>query len=399
MSDTDKIYATSLKGYCSVKVCWQFLYDVADQLAVLHADNKCHGSVSLKHVRVEGTHFRLCSETQGGNQASDIWNLAASVMELYLGSPILNGAGEKAQHRYTPIPILSQDGTAALNSLLHSCLNYNTDERPRANHVRDIAKAEVERLANVGRAPRVHTITSEPEMLEKYDKQWPESMIDGIRKVVSVILFGLLAVVPAAAQSVLDNLADSETAKLRDAVLLLRSNSRKNWDKAQNVLSSRINAITLMDELKDASNDCVLVGSQVQSLGVNRMINELKRGRRVQNTGKDLLDGADPRFKYSIYEKGVKKGRTATYTMTGRSGEQVFLIVPYKSTQNYSVTLRIGESRLVQPLQKDKDGITYFHISKSDGPRQQEKLYLRISNKEQSENASFVVINHNYRNR
>ena len=53
---------------------------------------------------------------------------------------------------------------------------------------------------------------------------------------------------------------------------------------------------------------------------------------------------------------------------------------------------------MIQPLQKDKDGITYYHISKSDGLRIQEKLYLKISNKDQSENAAFVVINHNYRN-
>lgn len=398
MVNTSEIYATSLKGYCSVKVCWQFLYDVADQLAVLHTDNKSHGSVTLRHVRVDGSHFRLCAETQGGNQASDIWNLAASAMELFLGSPILNGAGEKALHKNTPIPILSQDETATLNRLLHRCLNFNAGERPRANYVRDIAKAEVEKLNEESRAPRIHTTTSEPEMLEKFDKQWPESMLAGIRKVVSVIILGLLAVVPVAAQSVLDNPAETETAKLREAVLLLRSNNRNHWNKAHNILSTRINMITLMDELKDASNDCALVGTQVQSLGINRMINELKRGRRVQNTGKDLLDGADSRFKYSIYEKGLKKGRTATYILTGRSGEQIFLIVPYKSTQNYSVELRIGEKCVIQPLQKDKDGITYYHISKSDGPRIQEKLYLKISNKDQSENAAFVVINHNYRN-
>jgi hypothetical protein len=108
------------------------------------------------------------------------------------------------------------------------------------------------------------------------------------------------------------------------------------------------------------------------------------------------LSGDNPHFEYSLFEKGIKKGATATYTLSGRSGQQCFVIVPYSAGQAYSTELRIGSGTALRP-DKDENGVTYYVISSKAGPKPGENITLKITNKDSRSNASFVVINHNYR--
>lgn len=395
----DNIHASSLKGYCSLPLCWRYLSDVSRQLAALHENGKTHGSVDLKHVTVEGRAFVL---TDGGtpkaSPASDMWQLAASAFELMLGTPILNGAGETSQTPRTPLPALPQTGAEPLNDLLHRCLQHNPAERPTAAEIHTLAQEAFEHYGEPKRAPRIHTSAQAQETLEKADRQWPERMMSGAARLTALLLLLLTGILTAPAQIPWkDATQEQTTQKMLDAALMLRRGDVQSWNKAQDELEKCISMITLMDELEDDDNDCPLVSGQMRTFGVNRIVSELKRGNRVQNTGRELLDGADARFSYSIYEKGVKKGKTATYTMSGRDGQQVFLIVPQNPKLPYSVVLSRQDGTVIPVGGKDARGVTYYQISTEDGPRPGETLTLKITNDDKENNASFIIINHNYR--
>lgn len=93
----------------------------------------------------------------------------------------------------------------------------------------------------------------------------------------------------------------------------------------------------------------------------------------------------------------IKKGRTATYKMSGRDGRQVFLIVPQNAKQSYSVELLRQDGTVIPAGGKDARGVTYYIIDTQDGPKPGETLTLKITNGDPDNNASFVIINHNYR--
>ena len=400
MENTDFIPATALKGFSSITSCWQFLHDIASQLEQTHANGHGHGNINLRHIAVEGNHFKLMDHEGKSDckPCNDIWSLAASAFELILGSPILNGADESAQKEKTPLPSLPHDEADSLNKLLHQCMRYQDEERPTATHVKETASKALAQ-SKQSRATRIQTTINTQESIERTDRLWPEDMIMSAGRRLVIVILMLLSVTTAIAQSALSAQDEAVTQKLIEAVLMLRNPDRKSWDAAQDELKKRISQVTLMNELQDKDNDCVLINTQTKSTGVNRIVNELKKGKRVQYSGKGLLDGADLRFNYSIYEKGVKAGHTSTYTLTGRWGKQVFAIVPYSASQQYSTELIKANGTVVPVTTKDAKGITYYCIDAANGPREGEKLSLRITNKDSKNNASFVVINHNYRNK
>lgn len=394
------LYASALKGFCSIRVCWQFIYDVSGELEQLHASQNTHGSVDLSHVRVHGEHFELMDSVRPSTPASDVWALAASAMELILGSPIFNGGGESSQNANTPIPALPFPNAESLNLLLHRCLDNSAENRPSATEILEISRKELgnDHISH-GRKRRMHPSTQTQEMMNKTDRQWPERMIAGPSRALLLLLTIMLSTLFSFGQIQLDKKQESVTCKLMDAVLILRQDNKQSWDSAQAVLEQIVPFFTLMNELQDEQNDCGLIGADVESFGVNRMVTELKKGGFIQNPIRELLNGSDPRFDYSLFEKGINKGSTATYTMTGRSGRQVFLIIPHSANQPYTVELRKKDGTILPAKGKDANGITYFIVNTQYGPEAGESLTLKISNKDPNKNVSFVIINHNYRNK
>ena len=224
-------------------------------------------------------------------------------------------------------------------------------------------------------------------------------MVAGVTHSILILLMITLPHFVSFGQITLNEQEEIVTSKLLNAVLVLRHGDTIAWKTAYNELAKQQSQFTLMNELKDERNDCSLGTDNVKSFGVNRIVADLKMGLRVQNTGQELLDGSDTRFKYSLFEKGIKKGCTSTYTLKGRSGKQVFLIVPFAADQPYTSELRKSDGTLIAPSGKDAEGITYYFVDTKTGPTLGETLMLKISNKDLKNNASFVIINHNYRNK
>lgn len=395
----DSIYALSLRGYCSLPLAVQYLQQVASQLVALHAQQQYHGAVDLRHVHIEDDRFILSAPvSSSGTAAGDVWQLAASTMELLLGTPLLNGRGEQAQTAHTPIPTLPQAEAERLNLLLQQCLHHDPTKRPAADQVLQTARQVALQLPPTKRPLRPSLATATETTTQAIDRQWPESMLASIKPLLLLLPLLLVATL-SFAQPRLDPKQEELTRKLLDATLLLRQADQQNWTRARSEFEKRLAQFTLMDELRDRANDYPLAGNGIRTFGVNRIITALKdrSNRTVQNSGQRLLDGSDSRFSYSIYEKGVRAGRTATYTMRERYGKQVFLIVPHKADQAYSVTLVRANGTVIPPTGKDRDGVTYFIIDAAHAPKRGETLTMKLTNRSSKENASFVIINHNYR--
>ena len=388
------IQASVIKGHCSIRRCCQFMFDVANGILLHDTKEKGMPVLSLDNIVINGVHFLfpngehtlLTSDTTSTEDC--IWDLAALTMELYLGYPIFNGEGRKAQKAETPIPSIPNKEAKGLNLILSKCLTHNKSVVPTLQDIIAMVSNELDILPLEKRMPQQVNERKRQEMLNRIDRMWP----DDFRKSIVTVLLMLFSI-SIGAQSVLHDKGEAQMASILDAVLTIKKGGEANWNAAKSVIVKHSRFFTLMDELKDKTNDCVMIKTQVEFLGINRMMNEIKRSHSVQNTGKDLLDGADPRFNYSIYEKGIKSKSVASYTLSGRSGRQVFVVIPYNPTQNYTVTIRIN-SKNYRPASKDKNGISYFFLDK--GFKDKQTVNLSIENKE-AHNASFVIANHNYR--
>ena len=397
MANSNNIYATALRGYCNLTVCWQFLYDISSSLEVIHSHNKAHGKVSLGEVVIKGRHFKLNENNSETAKEEDVWCLAASAMELMLGSSIFNGKGENEINANTPLPSLPDLEADRLNTLLTQCLSPVKKERPTVSQIKDTAAEEIKKAAGKRREPRMKKEFFGKTEAEEIDRRWPDCIsVQAIRSII-VILMLLTGVHTLKAQT-LEQAGESELRQMRDAVLLLRNENEESWDKAQDELEKLINTFTLMDELRDSKNDCKPISSKVKRLGVNIIVSELKNGNRVQLSNRELLDGSDENFAFSMFEKCINKKATATYKMTGRHGKQVFMIIPYRSGNKYSCSLQFGNREPLKPASIDNNGISYYFIDTEDGPKPGDTITLTITNG-RDENASFVIMNHNHRNK
>ena len=389
MNEIVTTYASSLKGYCSVALCQQFMHEVSSQLAMIHAEGKAHGAIDLQHVCVNDRHFNLLPNNSHSVDSleSDIWQLAASAMELVLGSPIFNGCGERQQKSHTPIPALPQQEANELNRLLCRCLCYDPSLRPTAMEINKATAATIVEK----RPPRFRATTMAQENLALFDRLWPEKMVATTKKRLIILLPLLLSTILTFGQC-MDGKEEAVTNKLLNATLLLRQNNNTNWNTAREEFAKWMTQFTLMNELTDPENDCALIPQKVQSFGVNRLIGGLKRNEVVQNTGKGLLDGSDSRFRYAIYEKGVKAGCTSTYELRERYGKQVFAVIPHDVKQSYTVILVKEDGSVIRPVEVDANGVSYFLFDNEN----EGNLYLKLTNSSTS-NAAFVIINHKHR--
>ena len=397
----DMIYASEIKGYCPTYVCWQYLHDIAAQLVETDKRDK-YETIALNNVRIQGNNFFLIEKSCSRNMSydDDVRRLATSAFELILGTPMFNGMGEKIQTEKTPIPLLPGKEMETLNDLIHRCVQKNISKHPAISEILSIASEELKKAGKTSRKRRIYTSNTQHLSDADYDKKWPEHIINFKQWLVFLLLI-LGGTSQAYSQTVLNEDEEKYTLKLVDAVLTLRNNTQQSWDAAQYELSTLLRVFTMMDELQDVNNDCALINKNVKSFGLNRMIKNLKGSKNVvQNTGKGLLDGSDSRFNYSIYEKGIKKGCTATYSnLTGRHGMQVFIVIPYSANQPYKTELHLYEGEIYEPVHKDDNGITYYFIDTENGPSEGDSLILKIENMDTENNRSFVIINHNYRNK
>lgn len=179
-----------------------------------------------------------------------------------------------------------------------------------------------------------------------------------------------------------------------DAVVLLRQSNTTNEKKTKAVLT-KDKKWTLMDELKDANNNECWLTKKMKRFNLVPILTEVLTERYGKNLSRgDFLNGEDPRFDYSIIEKGIKAKKKVKYTFQGRIGKQDFVIIPCDPTTVLSIKFSKGSSALKTVQQKGKDGCFYLHIDAK--LKSTDKITLEIDNKSNN-NVAIAILNHNTR--
>lgn len=183
---------------------------------------------------------------------------------------------------------------------------------------------------------------------------------------------------------------DRELDRLVDIVRSLRSGDRAAFDRAVEKLAAD-KKWTPMDELAtDRSVEC-RASERVSGFRLNAVLTNAESKERYQVAGGRYLNGADSRYNYSLYEKTLQPGKTATFSLSGRWGAQTIVIVPYQNT-GATVTATAESDGRPFGVSDMGDGALRLTGSVAKGSR----LTLKVTNAS-AQKVSYVVLNHNSR--
>ena len=208
---------------------------------------------------------------------------------------------------------------------------------------------------------------------------------------IFALLFSISCIFPVQAQEII---IDKGLRAFVDAVVLLRQSSSSNGKSAK-VLLTKDKSWTLMDELKDENNSECWLSKKMKRFNLVPILTQVLAERYGKNISRgDFLNGEDPRFNYSLIEKGIKAKKKVKYTFQGRVGKQDFVIIPCDPTSILAVKFSKGSSSLKAIQQKDKEGCIYLHIDAK--LKSTDKITLEIENKSNN-NVAIAILNHNTR--
>jgi len=128
---------------------------------------------------------------------------------------------------------------------------------------------------------------------------------------------------------------------------------------------------------------------------LNRILSQVDEGRKYVSTHGDMLNGEDERYNYSLYERSVKAKATVEYTLKGREGKQVFVVVPYLAHNSGLTAKIIFNNGQAERFTIQEDGSLVYQ-SNTTALGREDVIKICISNGSAS-NQSFVLLNHNTR--
>lgn len=126
---------------------------------------------------------------------------------------------------------------------------------------------------------------------------------------------------------------------------------------------------------------------------LNRMLTLIAGERKYVDTPGDMLNGEDQRYDYSLYERSVQAGKTATYRLEGRNGVQWFVLVPYGTDSGITATLAVEGGETVAFTPSSSGTLT----AKLESLPAQGKHTLILTVNGGSSPQAFVLINYNSR--
>ena len=190
---------------------------------------------------------------------------------------------------------------------------------------------------------------------------------------------------------------DQETQHLIDVVSSIRKadpqQREQAWNNASKALSTD-KSWTIMDEIHPHSSECRLTDRSVQWFAINRILTS-KMGYESNQVRGDFNNGENPDFNYSLIERSIKAGQTASYDLKSREGEQAFVLVPFDQTNTLEAEVTRGNTTLAKGTRK-ADGNIYIIIGKDQNVKASDVLNLTVTNKS-DKNCAYVLINHNVR--
>lgn len=208
----------------------------------------------------------------------------------------------------------------------------------------------------------------------------PKKCVD-MKKYIILLLI-LFCFVSAKAQN-------DELNKLTDIVKSLQSGGEKAYNDA--VAKLAVDKLwTPMDELAiDRSVEC-RASEKVPGFRLNSALTNAENKERYQTSTGNHLNGADMRYNYSLFEKTLKAGKTASFALPQRWGEQVLIIIPFNANAKISANAKGGDKDFT--VTSSGNGSLKLTGAVVKG----QTLDLTVTN-ESGENISYVILNYNSR--
>ena len=215
-----------------------------------------------------------------------------------------------------------------------------------------------------------------------------------MKRTLILIAFALFFVFEANAQ----NAIDGETQNLINVVTSIRNATPQQREQVWAEVSKTLSADkswTIMDELLPHQNECKMTDRTVQWFAINRILSQ-KMGYEANQVRGDFNNGENPDFNYSLIERSIKAGLTASYDLKSREGEQAFVLVPFdpKTAQLEAEISRNGTT--LAKGERRSDGNIYIIIGKDQNVKPKDVLHLTVTNRG-SQSMTYVLINHNTR--
>lgn len=213
------------------------------------------------------------------------------------------------------------------------------------------------------------------------------STLIGPKKCVEMKKYLLLLFVAISALSV--KAQTDELYLLTDIVKSLRPGGEKAYNEA--IAKLAVDKLwTPMDELGiDTKVEC-RVSDRVPGFSLNSALTNAESKERYQTSTGNHLNGADLRYNYSLFEKTLKAGKTASFSLPERWGEQVIIIIPFNTNAKISPSASVGDKDFTATPSGDGSWRLTGSVAKG------EMLNLKIAN-QSGENISYVIINYNSR--
>lgn len=183
---------------------------------------------------------------------------------------------------------------------------------------------------------------------------------------------------------------DAELNILTDIVKSLQSGGEKAYNAAVKKLAADKNW-TPMDEIGIDRNIECKASERVPGFKLNSVLTNAENKERYQTTTGNHINGADSRFNYSLFEKTLKPGKTAAFSLPERWGEQTIIIMPYQG-EKAKVSAAASSGNNVFTVTSLGNGAVKLTGKAIKG----EPLSLKVSNGSEG-NISYVILNYNSR--
>lgn len=214
-------------------------------------------------------------------------------------------------------------------------------------------------------------------------------ILTGVKKCIEmkryILLFAVIII-----SAVTLNAQDLELNKLTDIVTSLRKGGEKAYNDAIAKLAED-EMWTPMDELTIDRNIECRVSDRVPGFRLNSAMNNAENKNRYQTTTGNHLNGADSRYNYSLFEKTLKAGKTASFNLTERWGTQVFIVIPYPGEKSKMSVSASSDGKIFTITQMGNGMMKLSGVAVKGKP-----VNLKVTN-ESGENISYVILNYNSR--
>ena len=403
-TNTDEtLNASELAGHCSEMTAWRILMDVSQ---ALQSDSSAPVCPALIAIQEDGS-FTLTKPTEsfelGGfaapethqgtaTEACAVWSLAAAIFYVVMGRQVMNDKGGAAQHESSKLPFM-RSSWPLLSETVQRCLNYHPEQRPSLAEIHELASQRYNLcIESIKKGPKFQEKKSGNDQNDSQTMRnlafWPETM----KKALFVIILVFSAAFVSAQQAV-----DQETQHLIDIVSSIRKadpqQREQAWNNASKALSTD-KSWTIMDEIQPHKSECRLTDRSVQWFAINRILTS-KMGYESNQVRGDFNNGENPDFNYSLIERSIKAGETASYDLKSREGEQAFVLVPFDTQTKLEAEVTRGGTTLAKGTKK-ADGNVYLVIGKDKNVKASDVLNLVVTNKS-DKSCAYVLINHNVR--